>query len=132
MAEIPNQPLADCAPLYDRPHTKPLRTVPMEAPGFASNDLTRDLETLLASADICSKRWIWQQYDYQVRTNTVAGPGADAAILRVKETGASLAMSLDGNARYCYLSPREGAQLMVAEAAEPGGGGLGRRARPII
>src|SRR5258706_9536184 len=115
VAEIPNQPLADSAPLYDRPHTKPLRTAPMEAPAFASQNLTRDLETLLASADICSKRWIWQQYDYQVRTNTIAGPGADAAILRVKETGASLAMSLDGNARYCYLSPREGAQLIVAE-----------------
>jgi phosphoribosylformylglycinamidine synthase len=129
VAEIPNQPLADCAPLYDRPHTKPLRTAPMSAPEFASQNLTRDLETLLGSADICSKRWIWQQYDYQVRTNTVAGPGADAAILRVKETGASLAMSLDGNARYCYLSPREGAQLIVAECcrnlavvgAEPAG-----------
>ena len=115
VAEIPNQPLADSAPLYDRPHTKPLRQAPMEAPEFTSQDLTRDLETLLASADICSKRWIWQQYDYQVRTNTIAGPGSDAAILRVKETGESLAMSLDGNARYCYLSPREGAQLIVAE-----------------
>jgi len=115
VAEIPNQPLADNAPLYDRPHTKPLRTVPMEAPVFASQDLTRDLETLLASGDICSKRWIWEQYDYQVRTNTLSGPGADAAILRVKETGAALAMALDGNSRYCYLSSREGAQLIVAE-----------------
>jgi phosphoribosylformylglycinamidine synthase len=115
VAEIPNQPLADSAPLYDRPHTKPMRKAPMEAPAFTSQNLTRDLETLLASADICSKRWIWQQYDYQVRTNTIAGPGSDAAILRVKETGESLAMSLDGNARYCYLSPREGAQLIVAE-----------------
>src|SRR6266852_4478120 len=129
VAEIPNQPLADCAHLYDRPHTKPLRTAPLEAPEFASQNLALDLETLLASADICSKRWIWQQYDYQVRTNTVAGPGSDAAILRVKETGASLAMTLDGNARYCYLSPREGAQLIVAECcrnlavvgAEPAG-----------
>ncbi|MCU1275529.1 MAG: phosphoribosylformylglycinamidine synthase subunit [Bryobacterales bacterium] len=115
VAEIPNQPLADSAPLYDRPHTKPLRTVPMEAPPFASQDLTRDLETLLASGDICSKRWIWEQYDYQVRTNTLSGPGADAAILRVKETGEALAMALDGNSRYCYLSPREGAKLIVAE-----------------
>ncbi len=116
VAEIPNQPLADSAPLYDRPHTKPLRTAPMEAPAFTSRNLTHDLETLLASSDICSKRWIWQQYDYQVRTNTLAGPAAaDAAILRVKETGAALAMSLDGNARYCYLSPREGVQLIVAE-----------------
>ncbi len=116
VAEIPNQPLADSAPLYDRPHTKPLRTAPIEAPAFSSAHLTRDLETLLASADICSKRWIWQQYDYQVRTNTLAGPAAaDAAILRVKETGAALAMALDGNARYCYLDPREGTKLLVAE-----------------
>jgi len=115
VAEIPNQQLADSAPLYDRPHSQPLRRAPMEAREFTSQDLTRDLETLLASADICSKRWIWQQYDYQVRTNTIAGPGSDAAILRVKETGESLAMSLDGNARYCYLSPREGAKLIVAE-----------------
>jgi phosphoribosylformylglycinamidine synthase len=115
VAEIPNQPLADSAPLYDRPHTVPLRATPMEAPPFASDNLTRDLETLLASGDICSKRWIWEQYDYQVRTNTLEGPGADAAILRVKETGTALAMSLDGNARYCYLSPREGAKLIVAE-----------------
>jgi phosphoribosylformylglycinamidine synthase len=115
VAEIPNQPLADSAPLYDRPHTLPLRTAPIEAPEFASTNLERDLETLLASSDICSKRWVWEQYDYQVRTNTLEGPGADAAILRVKETGAALAMSLDGNARYCYLSPREGAKLIVAE-----------------
>ncbi|HVP46223.1 MAG TPA: phosphoribosylformylglycinamidine synthase subunit PurL [Bryobacteraceae bacterium] len=115
VAEIPNQPLADSAPLYDRPHTEPLRRAPMEAPQFESQDLARDLEALLGSADICSKRWVWQQYDYQVRTNTLAGPGSDAAILRVKETGESLAMSLDGNARYCYLSPREGAKLIVAE-----------------
>src|SRR6185295_245667 len=115
VAEIPNQPLADSAPLYDRPHTLPLRTAPIDAPEFASSNLTGDLETLLASADICSKRWIWEQYDYQVRTNTLSGPGADAAILRVKETGAALAMALDGNSRYCYLSPREGAQLIVAE-----------------
>ena len=74
------------------------------------------LPALLASGDLCSKRWIWEQYDYQVRTNTVAGPGSDAAILRIKETGTSIAMSLDGNGRYCYLSPREGAMLAVAES----------------
>ena len=75
------------------------------------------LPALLAAPDICSKRWIWEQYDYQVRTNTVAGPErTDAAIIRIKETGTSVAMSLDGNGRYCYLSPREGAMLAVAEA----------------
>lgn len=115
VAEIPSRELADEAPVYNRPYTAPLRTVPMEAPAFQSADPTCDLAALLASADLCSKRWIWEQYDYQVRTNTVAGPGSDAAIIRVKEAGVSLAMALDGNGRYCYLSPREGARLAVAE-----------------
>lgn len=116
VAEIPNRALADEAPVYDRPYTKPHRNVPMEAPAFASSDLKADLKALLASGNICSKRWIYEQYDYMVRTNTLAGPGGDAAVVRVKETGTSVAMSLDGNGRYCYLDPREGAKLVVAEA----------------
>ena len=115
-AEIPNHALAEEAPRYDRPHAQPLRTAPMEAPRFASPDLNADLLTLLRSPDLASKRPIWEQYDWSVRTNTIAGPGSDAAIVRVKENGVSLAMSLDGNGRYCYLSPREGAKLNVAEA----------------
>ena len=120
VAEIPNRELADEAPLYDRPHdAAPYRSAPMEAPAFSSPglnvDLNADLLALLGSGDPCSKRWIWQQYDYMVRTNTLAGPGGDAAIVRIKETGTSVAMSLDGNGRYCSLSPREGARLMVAE-----------------
>jgi phosphoribosylformylglycinamidine synthase len=74
------------------------------------------LPALLAAPDICSKRWIWEQYDFQVRTNTLTVPEqTDAAIVRVKETGTSVAMSLDGNGRYTYLSPRDGARLAVAE-----------------
>ncbi|HWB85419.1 MAG TPA: phosphoribosylformylglycinamidine synthase subunit PurL [Bryobacteraceae bacterium] len=116
VAEIPNRELADEAPLYDRPHTVPLRRVPLEAPALPKPDAQTALPALLESLDLCSKRWIWEQYDYQVRTNTLAGPErADAAIIRVKETGTSVAMSLDGNGRYGYLSPREGAQLAVAE-----------------
>ncbi|HLJ16287.1 MAG TPA: phosphoribosylformylglycinamidine synthase subunit PurL [Bryobacteraceae bacterium] len=115
VAEIPNRALADEAPLYDRPHTKPYRTAPLDGPAFSSSHLEEDLMALLSSGDLCSKRWIWEQYDHMVRTNTVAGPGGDAAIVRIKETGLSLAISLDGNGRYCYLSPREGAKLMVAE-----------------
>src|ERR1039458_8435377 len=119
VAEIPARELADEAPLYDRPHTVALRRAPMtrELTGeSACPTLQEAMPALLASADSCSKRWIWEQYDYQVRTNTIAGPErADAAIIRIKETGTSAAMSLDGNGRYCYLSPREGAQLAVAE-----------------
>src|SRR5215470_4622256 len=116
VAEIPNRELADEAPLYDRPHTQPLRRVPVELPVPPSADLSADLRALLASGDISGKRWIWEQYDYMVRTNTLAGPGGDAAIIRIKETGTSIAMALDGNGRYCYLSPREGVMLNVAEA----------------
>jgi phosphoribosylformylglycinamidine synthase len=88
----------------------------MEAPEIPpSRDLNADLLALVGSGDLCSKRWIWQQYDYMVRTNTLAGPGGDAAIVRIKDTDTSVAMSLDGNARYCALAPREGVKLMVAE-----------------
>ena len=116
VAEIPNRELADEAPLYDRQHNvSPYRQAPMEALAFCSKNLNADLLVLAGSGDLCSKRWIWRQYDYTVRTNTLAGPGAEAAIIRIKETGTSIAMALDGNARYCSLSPREGARLIVAE-----------------
>ncbi len=119
VAEIPNRELADEAPLYDRPHgVAPYRPAPVEAPALSlgARDFTPDLLKLLSSSDLSSKRWIWQQYDYLVRANTLAGPQAtDAAIVRIKETGTSIAMSLDGNGRYCALSPREGARLIVAE-----------------
>src|SRR5450755_1077300 len=108
VAEIPNRALADEAPLYDRPHTKPYRPAPMESPGIPASDPKADLIALLSSGDICSKRWIWEQYDFTVRTNTLQGPGTDAAIIRIKETGTSVAMSVDGNGRYCLLDPREG------------------------
>jgi phosphoribosylformylglycinamidine synthase len=118
VAEIPARELADEAPLYDRPHTKPFCGAGASAcqPPDLAITVQDALPALLASPDSCSKRWIWEQYDYQVRTNTIAGPErTDAAIIRIKETGESVAMSLDGNGRYCYLSPREGAQLAVAE-----------------
>jgi phosphoribosylformylglycinamidine synthase len=116
VADIPSRQLANEAPLYDRPHTKPYRTAPKQAPQIpASTDFGRDLETLLSSGDLCSKRWIFEQYDYLVRSNTLAGPGYDAAIMRIKETGTSVAMALDGNGRYCYLDPREGTRLIIAE-----------------
>jgi phosphoribosylformylglycinamidine synthase subunit PurL len=114
-AEIPNRALADEAPKYDRPHTSPLRVAPLHGPEVHSANLTADLKALLESGDICSKRWIWEQYDHQVRTNTIAGPGAEAAVIRIKDTNTSIAMSLDGNGRYCALDPRQGTKLIVAE-----------------
>jgi len=116
VAEIPNSALTDAAPMYDRPHdAKPYRVAPLQGPTFASHDLTADLRAILSSGDVCNKRYIWQQYDYMVRTNTTLGPGGDAAIVRIKQTGTSVAMALDGNGRFCYLDPRLGAKLIVAE-----------------
>jgi phosphoribosylformylglycinamidine synthase len=114
-AEIANHALANEAPVYNRPYTTPLRTAPLHGPDIQSRNFTDDLKALLVSGDLCSKQWIWQQYDHQVRTNTIAGPGADAAIVRIKGTNQSIAMSLDGNGRYCALDPREGTKLIVAE-----------------
>jgi phosphoribosylformylglycinamidine synthase len=72
---------------------------------------------VLSSGNIASKQWVYRQYDHMVRTNTAILPGADAAVVRIKETRRALAMSLDGNGRYCAANPREGAKLVVAEAA---------------
>ena len=72
---------------------------------------------LLSSPNLASKEWVYRQYDHMVRTNTAVLPGADAAVVRIKETRRALAISLDGNGRYCAANPREGAKLMVAEAA---------------
>src|SRR5947209_737452 len=129
-AEIPNRALADEAPKYDRPHTKPLQVAPLDGPKFKSTDLTADLKSLIESGDICSKRWIWEQYDHQVRTNTIAGPGAEAAVVRIKGTNTSVAMSLDGNGRYCALDPREGTKLIVRSEERRVGKECRSRVRP--
>src|SRR5207249_3176112 len=79
---------------------------------------TSHLKQLLASPNICSKRWVWQQYDHMVQTNTVEAPGAgDAGVIRIKGSDRGLAMALDGNGRWCNLDPRLGAMHAVAEAA---------------
>ncbi len=118
VAEVPNSLLTDDAPLYDRPFVAPFRPAPLDgpaAPAPSSDQMSAALGLLLASPDLCSKRAIYEQYDYMVRTNTTVTPGSDAAVIRIKEAGVSLAMALDGNGRYCALDPREGAKLAVAE-----------------
>jgi phosphoribosylformylglycinamidine synthase len=89
---------------------------PQIAP-IESTDFTSDLLRLLSSGNIASKNWVYRQYDHMVRTNTAILPGADAAMVRIKETRRALAMTLDGNGRYCAANPREGAKLVVAESA---------------
>ena len=88
----------------------------MEAPRVPLAGSGRAIcEALLGSADLCSKRWIWEQYDYMVRTNTIAGPGGMPRSCASRKPDTSIAMSLDGNGRYCSLDPREGTKLIVAE-----------------
>ncbi len=120
-AEIPAKALADEAPVYQRPLAPPVAPRGGEklidfAPEGAN--LTDNFARLLARPAIASKRWIFEQYDHMVRTNTLAWPGAaDAAVLRVKETTRGLALTVDGNGRWCWLAPREGAKAAVAEGA---------------
>ena len=122
VAEIPNPALTDEAPLYKRPLARWEPPVPREKPqhiAFAeSGDFTGQLQVLLSSSNISSKRWVWQQYDHMVQTNTVEAPGSgDAGVIRIKGSNRGLAMALDGNGRWCYLDPRVGAMHAVAEAA---------------
>jgi len=121
VAEIPNEALTDDAPLYKRPLERWEPPVEREMPAHIklaeAGDLTENFKRLLASPNICSKRWVWQQYDHMVQTNTVEGPGsADAGVIRIKGSKRGLAMALDGNGRWCYLDPRLGAMHAVAEA----------------
>ena len=122
VAEIPNEALTDDAPIYDRPMERWEPPVPREKPAQIqlnqSRDFTQDLKQLLASSNICSKRWVWQQYDSMVQTNTVEGPGdGDAGVIRLKGSSRGLAMALDGNGRWAYLDPKLGAMHAVAEAS---------------
>jgi phosphoribosylformylglycinamidine synthase II len=122
VAEIPNPALTDDAPVYKRPLARWEPPVPREMPSDvklgAAGDFTPNLKQLLASPNICGKRWVWQQYDHMVQTNTVQAPGAgDAGVIRIKGSERGLAMALDGNGRWCYLDPRLGAMHAVAEAA---------------
>ncbi len=122
VAEIPNAALTDDAPVYKRPLARWEPPVDREMPEHIrlseSGDFSLQLKRLLASPNICSKRWVWQQYDHMVQTNTVEAPGAgDAGVIRIKGSKRGLAMALDGNGRWCYLDPRLGAMHAVAEAA---------------
>src|SRR4051812_23270993 len=121
VAEIPNKALADEAPLYNRPMREPEYLADARALDLSSlapqGPPTRTLLELLGRPSIASKRWIYRQYDHMVRTNTLVLPGMGAGVIRVKGTARGLAMSVDGNGRYCYLDPFRGAQLAVAEAA---------------
>jgi phosphoribosylformylglycinamidine synthase len=128
VADIPNQCLTDDAPLYHRPvgvWNCPIPLEPSEeiqAQLAEDRDFTADLKKLLSSANVCSKRWVHEQYDTMVQTNTVIGPGGEGGVMRIKGTGTAghergLAMALDGNGRWAYMNPKLGAMHAVAECA---------------
>ncbi|MEG3174797.1 phosphoribosylformylglycinamidine synthase subunit PurL [Sphingomonas sp. RB3P16] len=120
VCDIPLAPLADEAPLYDRPAASKeeyqawAKVPPLGATPEAS-DIAADLLKLMASPDIASRRWIWEQYDTQVGADTVQRPGGDAAVVRVHGTQKGLAMSTDCTPRYCYADPYEGGKQAIAE-----------------
>ncbi len=123
VCDVPVKGLTDEAPVYERPMKAAVSSSP--APGVNNEQLTASngqdynsvLLKLLSSPNLASKEWVYRQYDHMVRTNTVVLPGADAAVVRIKETRRALAIALDGNGRYCAANPRAGAKLVVAEAA---------------
>ena len=120
VCDIPLAPLADDAPLYDRPSmpkdeykawsgVQPLGEI------AESTDIGADLVTLMGSPDIASRRWIWEQYDHMVGADTVQRPGGDAAVVRVHGSQKGIAISTDCTPRYCYADPYEGGKQAIAE-----------------
>lgn len=120
VANVPADALAEEAPVYHKPSHEPdyyreFQTMENDIPTVA--DYKETLIKLLQQPTIASKEWVYDQYDYMVRTNTVVAPGSDAAVIRIRGTRKGLAMTTDCNARYMYLDPETGGKIAVAEAA---------------
>jgi phosphoribosylformylglycinamidine synthase subunit PurL len=120
VAEVLADALAQDAPVYHMPSTEPTyyrenQALKTDVPAVENYEET--LVNLLKQPTIASKEWIYDQYDYMVRTNTVVAPGSDAGVLRIRGTRKALAMTTDCNARYLYLDPETGGKIAVAEAA---------------
>lgn len=119
VADIPADALAEDAPVYHKPSKEPayfseFQAMNLEVPQV---DVEETLVKLLQQPTIASKEWVYDQYDYMVRTNTVVAPGSDAAVVRIRGTRKALAMTTDCNSRYLYLDPETGGKIAVAEAA---------------
>jgi len=120
VADIPNRALTDEAPVYRRPMEEPrwqAAVQRLDAGTLAPVAPGEVFDRLIASPTIASKRWAYNQYDHTVGTNTIAQPGLSASVVRVKDTARGLAISVDGNGRFCHLNPYRGAMLAVAESS---------------
>jgi phosphoribosylformylglycinamidine synthase len=120
VAEIPNRALVDDAPAYERPVERPsylTEAQKLDVDSLSSIEPRAAMLALLAAPTIASKRWVYRQYDHMIGTSSIVRDGFGAGVMRVKGTDRALAVSVDGNGRYCYLDPRRGAALAVAEAA---------------
>ena len=117
MADLPIKELGDEAPVYHRPFAEPAK-LPVIDPASVAPPLPIPdaLEALLGSPDLCSKRWVWEQYDHIILGNTVQRPGGDAAVVRVNDGPTALALTTDVTPRYCEADPFEGGKQAVAEA----------------
>jgi phosphoribosylformylglycinamidine synthase subunit PurL len=120
VADVPAPALADAAPVLERDRQRPdwideLNAAPngSEAPPNLATAVIR----VLSSPAVCSKRWVWEQYDHMIFLGTIGPPGGDAAVIRLPDREVAVAISTDGPGRYCYLDPYEGARLAVAESA---------------
>jgi phosphoribosylformylglycinamidine synthase subunit PurL len=132
VAEIPNTALADDAPVYQRPLMPPKSTLSSKLDDYSfldgcdqgvvatflsgSSDFNHLLKLAVSSPNLACRQWVWEQYDHMVQSNTMVGPGSDAAVIRIKGTKKALAMTLDGPAYRAARNPREGAKLAVAES----------------
>jgi len=122
VAEVPARSLADEGPVCERPFEKPDYLAKVQALDLkklkAPKDMNKVLLDLVSSPDIANKKWVYEQYDHMVQTNTIVLPGAaDAAVLRLKDTGKAISITTDGNGEYCYLDPYVGGMIAVCEAA---------------
>jgi phosphoribosylformylglycinamidine synthase len=115
-ADLPIKQLGDEAPEYDRPYVEKPKQAPLATNSITeSEDCAGDLLRILSSADMCSRRFVWEQYDHLIQANTAQRPGGDAAVVRVEGTVKGLAFSLDVTPRYCAADPFEGGKQAVAE-----------------
>ncbi len=117
MADLPIKELGDEAPLYDRPHTERPKLSAIDPASITPPmRVAEALQKLIGSPDLCSRRWVWEQYDHVILGNTVQRPGGDAAVVRINDGPKGLAMTSDVTPRYCEADPFEGGKQAVAEA----------------